>query len=353
LRIDPEPHAVLARRRLNHWVDCWGFGDRDEVVSRLMSGDEEQFRGAYWELMLNAVFGALGFSVVRDPLSAGSGRRTPDFLVSTPGATFFVEATSVGRSRTTASFESLRDELAAQLDRHERHDFTISLWIEHSTTTAPSGRRIGAEICRWLDSLDPVAVADSNSRGEYVTRVFGDSGWWFEITAIPLSQDSQTMPLVGLLGADDAGLITDKEDLQRALRQKRPTRYGALDHPYLIAVLERSDFPQRSRWHRVAALYGDEAVTLGPDGKSASTRLPNGLWLGQSGWRQTDVSGVLLSSGMVLGEDRLPLPEYWPHPAARMPVDTPRLSLAGSQLVETEVAERSGSTFWDGFQLEA
>jgi hypothetical protein len=70
-----------------------------------------------------------------------------------------------------------------------------------------------------------------------------------------------------MLMDETGGLIKDERPLRGALSRKRPSRYGDLALPYVVAISEEPF--DGDAWHRQNVLFGHEAVEYGRVGRCA------------------------------------------------------------------------------------
>ena len=103
------------RDLLGTWVGGMPAEHRAGVVGNLLSGDDDKFESALWELYLYAVATGSGDCVEIHPDLAGTSKH-PDFLVH--GAiSYYLEATAVGRSPAGAAADRRLRDLEAVLDQ--------------------------------------------------------------------------------------------------------------------------------------------------------------------------------------------------------------------------------------------
>jgi len=345
LATNSEDQAVRARRRLNAWLDLWDFEDRADVQGRLQK-DDAQFRGAYWELFLNAMFRAAGMRVTRDPLAAHGSEQTPDFLVASGDRVAYVEATSVNKSKLALSQERQYNAIIDGLEEVQRRDYVISLQVTERTSQSPSVRWLRNELTNWLDALPTDALLDRQAP----SRVFKQSGWSFMATARPCSPEAPPTPIVMTWQVPQSNVITDGVDLRRAIAGKS-SRYGELRHPYIVAVLEDTFMGVDPTWHRTTALFGDDVITIASDGQVTRRLRPPGTWTSVDGFRRHHVSGVLMQGTLQLVQPELELPQLWLHPDAgvseipQFPVPIARYPDDAGWAVDLD----SRPVLWDGF----
>jgi hypothetical protein len=120
---------------------------------------------------------------------------------------------------------------------------------------------------------------------------------------------------------ETGGLIDDERPLRRALKRKRPSLYGDLSLPYVIAVSEQPFSIGDESWHRTNVLFGQEAVEYGPGRPVRTVYVPDGIWRGpRPRPRNRRMSAVLLASHLTpwtIGVTKL---EWWDNPFADQPV---------------------------------
>lgn len=302
-----DPLAVRGRLRLNHWLRDWNFPDRKDLLARLNSTSAADHDGAVWELYLNSLFRFLGFYVERDPLKIKG--KTPDFRITRFGKTYYVEATSVSREPSSPSQKHWRD-LVNKVDSISRDDFFITFHPSQTSSGTPRSTQVVKEINTFLDSLDyeELCLASYLDRPELIIR---DNEWEIRVSPIPKSPKGVTGGLIRLCGNAETGMISDLEDLRTKISKKRK-RYGPLDAPFIIAILENSFVGSDDKWHRFGALFGNDALRISPNGDSRSIRLDNGIWSARK--KESYVEGLLLTARLPITFPDLKLPELWINP---------------------------------------
>jgi hypothetical protein len=106
------------------------------------------------------------------------------------------------------------------------------------------------------------------------------------------------------------GAVNDVRPLRRKIK-KKAARYGALDRPYLLAVLALGDRVRERDVQR--ALLGDAPGA--PHGRD------HAVWSGPSGPCNTRLSGVLVARGLHSTDPLAPVaPALWQNPWALRPL---------------------------------
>ncbi len=302
-----DPLAVLGRLRLNSWLRDWKYPDKKDLLARLNSKSAADHDGAVWELYLNSLFRYLGFHVERDPLKASG--KTPDFLITRLGRRYYVEATSVSRgpsSPTQKHWESLVN----KVDAIQREDYSITFHPSKTSNKAPRAKQIIKQITAFLDAIDYEQLCRSGiwNRPETLVK---DNDWEIRVSPLAKKPIGRSEYFIALCGNADSGLISDLEDLRTKISKKRK-RYGRLDAPFIIAILENSFAASNDRWHRFGALFGNEALRLSPNGTTKSIRIENGIWSDRK--KESYVEGLMLVDRLQSTFPELGRPELWINP---------------------------------------
>jgi len=302
-----DPLAVMGRLRLNAWLRDWNFQDKKDLLARLNSKSAADHDGALWELYLNSLFKRLGFHVERDPLKAQG--KTPDFLISRYGKRFYVEATSVSRGPSSPTQKHWNN-LVYKVDAIERDDYSITFHPSQTSNKSPRPTQVIKQINAFLDSLDYEEICRSSTwnRPEFLVN---DNGWEIRVSPIPKAPKGESLFFIAICGSADSGLISDLEDLRSKISKKRK-RYGQLNAPFIIAILENSFAGSNDRWHRFGALFGNEALQISSNGETKSIRIENGIWSARK--KESYVEGLLLVDRLQTTFSNLGLPELWINP---------------------------------------
>lgn len=307
LQHSKSPYGVIGRARLNKWLNDWDFADRADILGRLQSNSNQHHQGAVWELFINSFFRHLGFQVKRDP-KKHSGK-TPDYKLSKFFSHIYLEA-SINSDEPATPAEKHWITLVSEIEKIERDDFSISLQSVKATSIVPKISSFAQAINKFLDSLDYDSFDDSDIWN--IPKESISIGEW-EISVTPLKKKIRNLDssFITMRGNANSPLITDLQDLRTKIEKKRK-RYGKLDAPFIIAILENSLILKDDRWHRFGALFGQEAVRFSTNGSAESVRMNDGVWDINKG--ETSIEGLLLQSRLNITFPSLDLPELWINP---------------------------------------
>lgn len=303
IKFSHEPRAQIARNHLNSWIEVWPTPGDAELFGHLISGTYAQFQGACWELYLNWLLREHGFAVRKIPQEVD--KKTPDFLASKEGFVFIVEATVKAIDE-----DKLWQELINKLNEIQRSDYCVSIYPLSRDETAPSAKSIGKQIESFLNQLPPPSPTKPGE-GLFETEV-SSGEWVLHISAIPLGPSANPMPIVAIQQSERVAEVKDSEVLRNKILKKRK-RYGTLEYPLIIAILENSFMKSDTHVHRFDAFFGQNIIRFSiGDGSSTMHRGPGGLWA-PNGLDQS-VSAYLLAHSLPLWLEEIQQPEFWVNP---------------------------------------
>lgn len=313
------PSAHRVRALVEDWLSRYPERERKALTQRLRSPIDEHHLSAFFELFLHSLVQAKGHRILAVEPKLDHTTRSPDFLIETTGGNrVYLEAVTIGRSNEEAAAEARLAQVLDAIDTTPSPYHTVSVFPDVGPQKPIAGRKIQKALADWLASLPPDETA---TRSEPL--VLGGDEFSITVRAIRLRQPREDG---GTIDARfyPAQWVTDELDLRRALKGKA-SRYGALDHPYMVAVNHVESFA--STESLVAALFGKEKISLsrGPDGRRYQEvwREPNGAWNGPRGAQNRGMSAVFATERLspwhfgfceakvVLNPDaRLPLPGF-------------------------------------------
>jgi hypothetical protein len=334
-------YAKLARRRLNRWIADWDYQDKKDVLARLESTDAAHHDGAVWELFLNSYFKYLGFHVIRDPLATKGN--SPDFLLQKFFTKVYLEATSRAKNGNSAHHHHWVS-IVNSVAQIKRDDFQISLRATSVSIQPPKTSKFISEINSYLDSLDFEKIS-KESESFLHSRAIQVQEWGIEIGVLPKKERTTSGPFIGICGNVDSFMISDLQDLKKKIQDKR-SKYGYLEHPYLIAVLENSFIGGVDKWHRVGALFGEEALRISPEGSAQTIRKNNGVW--NSRKPDSRVHGLILLGRLSVSLHNWEHPELWVNPAASTGKVRRLIPLATLLPESGSIKTLSTRDYWDG-----
>lgn len=350
------PEMGRVRRLISACASNYPQDDLQEIINRLTSGNDVEFRSATFELFLHEALLRRGCQLTPHPeLNNGSAKR-PDFLVrDSGGMEFYLEAVLATQNNNvdegaTARKGVVMDKLAAS--PHE--NFMIIIEDDGVPASAPSGKALTAKIHKFLNTLDPDDVQKTiNQSGfdavDYIE--WEHDGWKVKVIPVPLKPErrGKSKSLIGA-GPIEGGWIDDWSPIRKAVKSKGG-RYGDLNAPLIVAVNMNSF--RLDPIDEVQALYGQEefVTTVGSGGGFDFQRAPNGAWIGPNGPQYTRVSAAwifndLHASSIASRKNTLYINPWGKHAAPNSMTTFPHVTLERTKLKRSD-----GLSFRELFKL--
>jgi hypothetical protein len=289
--------AAKVRSVVDDLLSRYPRAAQEAIRHRLRSVDDVGHLGAFFELATHELLVRAGCRILQvEPPIAGTNR-SPDFLVEDPaGGRFYLEATiATGRSRDDAAAQQRLDEAYRAIDSVDSPDFMLSVETTGMPTDPVSGRRLKAEIHRWLAGLPYEDVASACERQEDLpVFAFEEHGVAFTISPVPRRETR------GERGGRVIAAFTlpplqvqPQAAIANAVAGKAG-RYGTLDLPYVVAVNAMAEFARDES--AVDALFGTPGfVTRVTENGYEEREVRNfdGAWHGRGGPINTRISAVI------------------------------------------------------------
>jgi hypothetical protein len=318
------PFWERTRSTMEDWFSRLPDESKADVRGRVRSGDDAQFAAAYWELHVHETLACEGFTMTAHP-ELPETRARPDFLAERDDVAMYIEATVVGPSTSAAASERRLNTIYDSLDQLPSPNFFLWLQVNEEGPNSPSARGLRADLRRWLGTLDPDDPALQLERVGFdalPVHTWKASGWSIDFRPIAKSAEARGRPGVrplGVFGPAQATAVDDVGEVRSDLRQKAGS-YGQPGKPFVIAVLVESPFFD-PKYTMSGALFGREAVHWNPETlASQAIRMPDGLWMGPGGPRNTRVSAVLVARRVRPWHPTANEPVVWHNPWSALPL---------------------------------
>ena len=247
--------TVLWDETIQAWLDDYPSLERHELERRLASRERV---AALFELLLHAILKRHRAQVVVHPTSVSKTAKRPDFLAVFPdGHEVVFESVMVNElSEKEVSTSNAWTELLNHINRVDS-DFWI--YVDRHPGPLPSPpapRKVKAFLERELAKLDVTverARMESRRGWQGISRQFaiGETILTFQFSPKMSIHRGTTENIAGLGGYMWDGGV---KGIEEAVADKR-SRYGELDHPYVLAVAVNAPSP----WD-YAADYMEEAL---------------------------------------------------------------------------------------------
>ncbi len=315
-----DPFIDDIRQLMAGWLSHVSSEHADELRRRLQGKDDEQFESAFWELYLHEAYLRSGCGLTIHPEVAGTSRH-PDFLVEGNGARFYLEAV-----RTCASAASVGEEKRLEDARRVLAALGADHYFLDMATYAIGARPLRAKRLRhdlrtWLAGLDAANGHSPAGTGPGALPRLSwrqEDGWRLEFTAQRL-QPQHTAAGYPLFRAHlHAGWGHDASRILAALDAKAD-RYGLLDAPLVVAVLNNTPFGTEDIDVERALFGALIGCRPSPQPPQASQVLEPGHWCTGNGWRRAHVPQVITAHGLYPWTVTRTQPRLWTTPQAGVP----------------------------------
>jgi hypothetical protein len=354
------PECDAIRQLLESLFSEYPEKERAELRARIVSGDDQHFRSATFELVLHAYLQKAGFHVEVHPLLPNGLSARPDFKVTgSDNLAFYLEAI-LCRSKldSEASDHPLISTTLDSLTEKTHPNFYVGVKSTGFPKTQPSSKKLGTEILKWLDTLDVDDVAlKMTSKNFHSLPEFSWSheNLTFSFHAIPIPEARRGMAKSLVATRSTEGHCVDDWSPIRDAITFKGNKYGQLDCPLVIAV-NSSSF-SLDQIDEMQALFGQEVMVYhlsDPNTKLAnptSDREPNGAWYGQNGPQYKRVSGAWLFKNLSVSSLEASAGTLYLNPWAALPLTDCIKVFPHADPVEGEMKHKAGLTIREAFGL--
>jgi hypothetical protein len=331
-----KPEFAEVRNTINKWFDSYPVNEKHELKSRF----KKTFSSAFFELFIYQLFTKQGFKLTAHPKLTHTDK-TPDFLAEKGNFSFYIEAKEA--TDLTESEVAQNKKLSALYDAIstcEIPDFWLCIdELQIKGSKQPSGRRIIELIEAEAKKFTPEAVANQlelDTRRES-RHIIIDKPKSPEIRGDSSIKPIGVYPMETFWGGPD-------ESIRNAV-QKKASRYGDLDKPYLLCINALSERGVNTiSIHN--ALLGSVAGTwsTNPNNKDFRwERTKDGVFLSDRGPIATRVSGIFVTR--VFPSNAF-VAEHWllKHPYCKIEMDCKQLDLHYEELQGTYWQNIPGKT---------
>lgn len=318
---------------LNDWFSHFPSYHQNDLKSRFCSSDDSEFLSAFFELYIYKLLLRLGFEMKIHPDIEGVSTH-PEFLVNlNNNPIFYFESTLAIGSHDELAAEKLKNVVYDTINRMESPNFFIGAIVQGTPKTPPPGAKWRKFLKIKLSELDPDQVAFHFMEGELKDlpswRTEYD-GWVVIFQAIPKSPEARGKPGTRPIGIRTEGSQARKSEINiRNVIEKKATKYGRLNLPYIISINIMHEFCDNISIAN--ALYGEEIIietrTINGAKKFRPGRELNGVWWGPIGPRNTRVSAVLIFKQLFPWSIAQNTPVLWHNPWAKIPLNPEILTL--------------------------
>jgi hypothetical protein len=282
--------ADHVRQLVDSWLDHYPVEHRDPLVARFRSPIDDQHKSAFFELFLHELALVRGHKIVAIEPELAHTRKSPDFLFeSSKGDRFYLEAVmATGRSTDDTAAQARLNQALTAIDKTPSPAHFLDLSV-HGVPSAPvSISRMKRALQKWIAELP-----DDDTAKNVAPFVFNEHGARITIRACPRHKRDNANRAIGVRHFP-LQQVMPHHDIHAALK-KKASRYGVLDHPYIVAVNALGLY-QREK-NVIDALLGSPIMVIKKfaDGSQSfnDERKRNGIWIDRNGARNRGLSAVL------------------------------------------------------------
>ena len=334
--------ALPAQERIRTLLEQW-FADYPTYHHNHLRGPfrslmARQHWGAFFELYSHALLRSHRLTVDVEPTRGMTKGKRIDFLACDEALPFcYMESTlSLGDSSLDGSYAWL-DRLCDSLNDLVSPHFRLHMQAIHvppPSAHMPSTKTMREYVKQQLVQCDPdLVLAQMQAQGQHTLplQTFEKDGWTIKLSLMPVSLARRQLPHKGTLASVSypAGWTYDAAilPLLNALKEKKPSEYGRLDLPYIIAI--------------------DAVNTMDPEGV-CDVLIKYGYFE-----QQPEVSALLLANELIPRAIARKTPLLWHNPFAIHPLDQGKW-LGPQLLLDIQTGQwafRDGKKGWELFRI--
>lgn len=251
--------AAAVRAHLERWYSNFPYDERKNLRGRLLSPDDHDHDGAFFELFLHELLLKLEFEVTVPPEVPGQTR--PDFLSKAGCLTFCLEATTSGSTRGPFSLNRNEEDVLRKLDALSSEDFRLGISMSGNLSRTLGKNQILSPFARLIQEHTRIEVEEIIERdGLYASpsESIAEGDWSMQVWLYPVAGNQVTA--TSILRHPFVPKYVDLVSRTRANLKAKDGKYGTFVGPHIVAVNVR-DMHYDGRRHDLEILFGTETIT--------------------------------------------------------------------------------------------
>lgn len=235
------PEFEKIRDFLNYCASHYPEKEFAELKIRLWNKNEHQFRSASFELLFHEMLLKSGCTLIPHPDMGNEKETKPEFLVTTSkDQKFILEAVCSSEFiQEKEGINLVKETIKDTLDALPHRNFRLILTEDGEPTSQPSGKKLRAEIHKWLDELDPDEIEEYEAKNlKEKIPIFEKeiNGWHLRFRPMPIPRwlrgQSKLLISTGPLGS----YFADGEKRIQNVINKKQEKYGDLKMPFVVSL---------------------------------------------------------------------------------------------------------------------
>lgn len=299
----------LVREKVNELTTS--YNPDEEFVKMFKSKSDKQHYSAVFELLTYSIFSRSSFSLVRHP-ETPTGKK-PDFKATLGDFKTFIECTLAGHSFDSLTDKNRKDTIEEIVDEIEYFPYWINLDFQTISEQSVSKRKL----LSFLEKVKQLSEGIPHEQLFENRYLFEDNGWQVEISMFRKTS-SDIRRSLGFISGGAKSIDTSKPILS-ALQDKKATRYGIDNEPYVICLNTSDLFTKENCF--AEALFGqyrDNEIDLNYISQ-------NGFFLAGGKPINTSVSAVIIFRNFDLFTLDSSSMAVWHNPYAKNKIETNQL----------------------------
>lgn len=281
----------------------------EEFIKMFKSPSAKQHQSACFELLVFNLFKKAGFSCTRHP-STSTGKK-PDFLVAGNEISFYCECTLAGNSYTTEEEKNRKSTVEEIIDNMDSFPYWVNLDYKVVSKQSISRRKLK----KFINHIARLSDNISQERLNDIEYCYNEDGWNIEVSL--LRKNKQDIKRnIGYL-TEDFKVIDTVTPIITSLNDKKASKYGLNDNPYIICLSTMDTFTKESCFAR--ALFGqleyDNTIKLYSNDQA-------GFFYHNGKLKNTSVSAVIIFRNFDLLSLKGASVSIWHNPFAKIKIPT-------------------------------
>ena len=285
------PEAARVRELIESWVCHYPEEHRSALVARLRSKIDDAHQSAFFELALHELLLVTGHVIIAIEPKLEHTAYSPDFFVQAPdGTRFYLEAVvATAKSAQAVAADKRLNVAIAAIERVESPAHFLDLHVEGKPSQPVRGRHLRGALRAWI-----AALPDSEAAKHVPPFVYEEFGAKFTIAAFHRRHRAEPGERAVGVRSREPYWGTLGDGIRESV-DKKASKYGELDAPYVVAVNATGEYQNAE--DAFDALFGSPCIIVRhyDDGRveHMDSRNPDGVWRGKNGPRNIRLSAVL------------------------------------------------------------